>query len=289
MMAQQLISPLRYPGGKNNLTTYIQKLLEVNGLINCTFYEPYVGGAAVSLFLLSHNLVKKVVWVERDPLIYSFWHCVIKKSDELCKLINTLDITIDTWHQFQKYRKCDNINDYSILELGLAGLFFNRTNFSGVLKANPIGGLGQKSSYAIDCRFKKERLITLIKNINAFHGKIEVHFTDALEFLNQHKGKISRQNSFLYIDPPYYKQGQNLYRYFYTDSDHTKLSEHLKKQISPWLISYDDHEFIRNLYQSTCMHPIYMDYSIRSQRKAEELMISNLIIPPEFIELFSVG
>ena len=51
----ETINPLRYPGAKRSLVSYIDTLLEANHLQGCTFYEPYAGSAAVGLELLQHG------------------------------------------------------------------------------------------------------------------------------------------------------------------------------------------------------------------------------------------
>ena len=84
----------------------------------------------------------------------------------------------------------------------------------------------------------------------------------------------------MYIDPPYYMQGRKLYRHHYTDSDHETLAKYITAQGYPWLVSYDDHPRIRELYASKQMQPIYLDYKVKSSRTAQELVISNLVIPP---------
>jgi DNA adenine methylase len=285
----KLFSPLRYPGGKSNLVEYVSKLLESNGLTGCDFYEPYVGGASLSLALLSTNLINRAIWVEKDPLIYSFWYCVLNIPNDLCRAIIKTKVTIETWKEFQKYRDLTiDPSGFSPLELGLAGLFFNRTNFSGVLKAGPIGGMGQDSKYLIDCRFNnKQRIIDLIRDISQFASKIEVYHSDALAFLKKQEKKLTLNSdaSFVYIDPPYYKQGRQLYRYFYNDSQHDELAKFIKNQKFFWLISYDNHDYISNLYQSKLKYKIHFDYRMKSARKAEELLISNLPIPPECLEM----
>jgi DNA adenine methylase len=277
-----LISPLRYPGGKASLADYIARVLAMHGLEGCTFFEPYVGGASVSLYLLQQGLIKKAVWNEKDPLIYALWHCVINDPDKLISAIIKLPISIETWQEFQKYRRSlDPVSEYSILELGLAGLFFNRTNFSGVLGAGPIGGITQESKYLIDCRFNKQRLIDLISEISRFGKQIKVTNNDAIEHLKKELPKTKSHKCFIYIDPPYYKQGPRLYRYSYKEVDHQNLASFLANVPSPWLVSYDNHTFITDLYKNKNSQPIYTDYKMKNPRQAMELIISNLVIPPE--------
>ena len=90
------------------------------------------------------------------------------------------------------------------------------------------------------------------------------------------RGKVD----LVYIDPPYYTQGRKLYRHHYADADHAALATYITSQGYPWLVSYDDHPRIRELYASKQMQPIYLDYKVKSSRTAQELVISNLVIPP---------
>ena len=61
-------NPLRYPGAKSKLFTYVKKLLEVEGLRGCTFYEPFAGSATLSLQLLEDGIIDNAIINEKDPL-----------------------------------------------------------------------------------------------------------------------------------------------------------------------------------------------------------------------------
>lgn len=282
LVATDPASPLRYPGGKSLLSTYISGVLEENLLAGCTFYEPYAGGASVSLDLLRMGFVDKAVLIERDPLVYAFWHSVFNATDALCAAIEACPVTLETWQNLQSTKTVQDPRQasFTILQLGLAGLFFNRTNFSGIIGAGPIGGQAQTSAYKIDCRFNKTALIRQIRAASVLAPRVAVHFGDALSFLRKNAASISAGFSFVYIDPPYYLQGKKLYRHHYTDGDHVNLAAFITSQGYPWLVSYDDHPRIRELYASKQMQPIYLDYKVKSSRTAQELVISNLVIPP---------
>ncbi|WP_449240551.1 DNA adenine methylase [Desulfoscipio gibsoniae] len=279
------INPLRYPGAKRQLIPYVAKLLECNNLVGCKFYEPYAGSAVVGLDLLNREIVKKLVLVEKDLLIYSFWKCVFCYPDKLCARIENTPISIDTWRALSPFRKVDLLCNMEILDLGFAGLFFNRTNFSGIIKANPIGGIQQSSAYKIDCRFNKPVLIDLIQKISQARDHIEVYWDDALNFMNNNKKKFIRETSFVYFDPPYYSKGKQMYRHYYTDSDHKSLAGFVKKNKHfNWLISYDDAPFICGLYGGlgAQYRPFHLDYSAarETRSRGKELLISNLPLPP---------
>lgn len=276
----QIVSPLRYPGSKAALTDYIAAVIEANLLSGCTIYEPYAGSAAVALEMVSRGFAQRAVLVERDPLVYCFWHCVFNETEAFINDIFELDISIDTWNDFQLYRTASNLDEYTTLELGLAGLFFNRTNFSGILGAGPIGGIDQNSKYKINCRFNKKRIIEQIITIALLKEQVTVVFGDAIEYLITNSRDIENSFSFLYIDPPYYGQGKKLYRYWYEDENHKQLANYLINLEVPWLVSYDDHPKIREYYSSSTIQKLFIDYTARVSRKGEELLISNILIPP---------
>ena len=273
-------NPLRYPGAKSKLYGYMYNLLNAEGKRGCTFYEPFAGSAALSLMLLENNVIQKAVINELDPLLYYFWHSVFFETNDLVHLIETTPITLESWNNISQYREDDFIVDKSPVEIGFAGLFLNRTNYSGILKANPLGGIRQESEYKINCRFNRERVIDSIRQISAFRDRIEVFNLDAIEFMKKQLRYKRNNNIFVYIDPPYYLEGPGLYRCFYNRGQHERLAKFILKKNYPWLISYDDVEEIRKIYSRFAPISIYMDYSVHTSKKGKELLISNLKIPP---------
>jgi DNA adenine methylase len=236
----------------------------------------------VSIELLRRGFISRAVWIERDPLVFAFWRAVFEHTDALCAEIDALQVNMATWRRLQPLRVVTDPWKAAVglLHLGLGGLFFNRTNFSGIIGAGPIGGMEQASSYAVGCRFNKEKLIGQIRAVATYRDRVTVRFGDALKFLRRRAEALATGFSFVYIDPPYYAQGQKLYRYSYEDADHFALAQHITGQGYPWLVSYDDHPRIRELYNAVGIQPLYLDYTVRSTRRAQELLISNLVIPP---------
>jgi len=285
----EMINPLRYPGAKRTLVNYVDELLHANNLLGCCFLEPYAGSAAVGLELLQRGSIDTLVLCEKDVLIYALWKSVFTQTEALCTRIQETPITIETWRQLDLYRKVTDPGQGSVLELGFAGLFFNRTNFSGILKANPIGGMAQDSLYKIDCRFNKSKIIAIIRRLAHYRDRVEVHYGDALAFMRSQSSRFLRDSCFAYFDPPYYGKGSEIYRCFYTEFDHAALSRYVSDvRHLDWIISYDDAPFIHALYENSGVQcrPFFMDYSCapgaRSQGK--ELLISNLRLPP-----FAIG
>ena len=152
-------SPLRYPGGKYKMYEYVAQLIQKN---NCnTYIEPFCGGAAVALELLFNGVVKKIIINDYDYTIYCFWDSVLHRTDEFIKMVLQVEVSMEEWYKQKAIR--EDLDSYNSLEIGFSTFFLNRTNRSGIIdKAGPIGGFTQQGDYPIDCRFNKERLVTLV-------------------------------------------------------------------------------------------------------------------------------
>jgi len=72
-------SPLRYPGGKSALYPIIASAIKTNGLKNCTYVEPFAGGASIALSLLVDGVVDAEGNFIQNPRRYS----LRKVTDEI--------------------------------------------------------------------------------------------------------------------------------------------------------------------------------------------------------------
>ena len=73
-------------------------------------------------------------------------------------------------------------------------------------------------------------------------------------------------DSLLYLDPPYYIKGNDLYQHGFTVKDHERLASALKNTKHAWVLSYDDCDEIRELYQWACVQPLDVNYSITATK-----------------------
>jgi DNA adenine methylase len=279
------LSPLRYPGSKANFVPVVAQLLNKCEFRVRTFVEPYAGSASITLGLLENNIIEDAILGEQDPLLYAFWEAIFRHTDELLERFLELPITLETWHKLRPILATKSpYETKDFVSYALAGLFFNRANFSGILNGGPIGGMKQLSEYKIDCRTNKDEIVCRILAASTLADRVEVFFGDAVELI---KKRSNRKTDFIYADPPYYLQGENLYRYFYRMGDHKRLAQTLTNTKSKWLLSYDDHHVIEFLYEKFNMRRHDFQYSARSPKQHTELLISNFDLPSE-IEGWSV-
>ncbi len=89
--------------------------------------------------------------------------------------------------------------------------------------------------------------------------------------------KYDSIRSFFYIDPPYYEH-EDLYKRDATESfdGHVELFELLKTIKGKWLLSYNDHPFIHNLYKDYRIEKVETLYSLSGNTKPKtEIIIRN--------------
>lgn len=275
----EFLSPLRYPGGKAKVADFVRCLIEKNALLDGTYVEPYVGGGSVALSLLFNEYVKDIYINDKDIAIYAFWHSVLHEPETLCKLIKDTPVTVETWFKLRDYQdKTDNVD---LLHLGFSTFFLNRTNRSGILKAGVIGGYEQTGNYKIDARFNKEDLIKRIERIADYSDRIHLTNEDAVTLVQRLKKELP-YNTLFYLDPPYYIKGKGLYLNYYNDNDHQNIANSISDfREHKWIISYDNVDFIANLYSMFRQKTFELNYSASNSGKGKEIMIfsDNLVIP----------
>lgn len=279
-----LSSPLRYPGGKSNLSSYFEAFVEQNLLFGAPLYEPFAGGASISLAMLAKGYTERVYLNEYDPLLFSFWWCVVNRNDNLCSAIERTPVSMKSWRRLRQFLARD-WRHCSRLELGLACLFLNRVNFSGILSAGPIGGVAQNSRYPLGCRFNKERVVASIRAIHPFSKRISVSYGDGNTFLQRTADRMSRTRALVYVDPPYVLQGKRLYRKSYSNKQHQALAEVIASLSCAWIATYDNVPFIHRLFSNYYRRPIALEYMVKASRRCKELLISNCVLPaPAYLD-----
>lgn len=266
-------TPLRYPGGKGSLKYFLANTLLENELDGGTLIEPFCGGASGSLPLLVTGHINHLHLNDANPAIAAFWHSVFFDTHALASLIKYTPVNMQHWHRCRD--AIDHPEDASTLELGFAAFFMNRCNRSGLLTSGPIGGYQQKGNYKLDCRYNKTNLIARIERLGNLADHATVSCKDACDFLSGLGEKKLRQ-SLIFIDPPYVRQGYNLYKQFsFKPEDHQRLAEFIKPKDWHWLITYDDHPLIHSLYAERAKGVVELSYQMQQAKFGREIFVAS--------------
>jgi len=285
-------SPLRYPGGKLKIAGYVKTLIAENSLYDGTYIEAFAGGAGVALELLFSEYMHDLILNDADINIYAFWHSVVHNTNEFISLIEDASVTIDEWYNIRDSYQNFN-SSTSLLERGFATFFLNRCNRSGIIKGGPIGGYAQEGEWKLDARFNKNLLIKRVKRIGLYKNRIRLFNMDAVDFIKEIKTDIKDKNHFIYLDPPYFQKGQELYLNYYHPDDHQHLSIFVKENMSDltWMISYDNCPEIKRLYTQYRSTHHTLNYSVTSPKKGSECVFYSeaMKVPQESLDAIEIA
>lgn len=83
-----------------------------------------------------------------------------------------------------------------------------------------------------------------------------------------------RSDALFYLDPPYHGT-ERYYQATFADADHQRLRDVLQGVKGKWVLSYNDDEYIRDLYKDYRIEGIERNNNLASGNRYKELIICN--------------
>lgn len=253
------LSPYRYPGGKSKVIDYLYSHLQDSK--TKILVSPFTGGGSFELAMLEAGVVDSLHLNDLDTGIFSFWWTV-KHCPEA--LIDRLNEKLPTHIDYFIAQDLIN-NDYkgaNMIEAAWASLLVNRLAYSGIVKANPLGGRhGQQESLL--SRWNPNETIKRIERIYHLSDRIEISQENAVTLIEE---AYWAEGNTLFIDPPYVKKGKDLYHCYYTERDHLELASlldslHHGMPGADILVTYDYSRWLSQLYRYPNIEKIGRLYS----------------------------
>ena len=262
-------SPLRYPGGKSRSVDLISTIIPEFD----EFREPFLGGGSIFIYA-KQRFPNKKFWVNDLYFeLYKFWEMTQKDVDALVEKVYEWRNQFPIGKELHKFLN-ENLVNFNDLERGAAFFIYNRITFSGTSLS---GGF---SEGAFTGRFTESS----IQRLNQFAKVINGSTITNLDY--EELVKKEGENVFIFLDPPYYSatksalygKNGNMHKSF----NHVKFAENMKNCKHNWLITYDDSEYIRDLFSFANIMPWELMYGMRnvvegSDQKGKELFISNYL------------
>lgn len=264
----------RYPGGKNKLKKQIVATIQKHLHKDTEYREPFFGGGSIGLSLLFSDSFTNDIWInDKDKGVADLWTSVMQTPSELKKEVMNFTPSVSN---FEKYKQdlCNESLNEDTLTNGFKKLAVHQTSYSGLgtKSGGPLGGKKQQSKYKIDCRWSPKYIC---EKINTLHQKFQEITIRDNRCTNKDFAELIEDSSdaFIYLDPPYYDKGGELYQHAFTTKDHERLATKLKNSTNPWLLSYDECDEIKELYSWAHYTILPVNYSINSSRTKNELLI----------------
>jgi len=261
------------------LANFMRLVVERNRLLDGHYVEPYAGGAAVAWSLLLAEYVRHVHINDIDPALFAFWTAVLDHTDELCRRIRDGKVTMAAWRRHRNVLA--RPTEHSVIEVGFATFFLNRTNRSGIIRGGVIGGKSQAGRWKIDARFNRSDLIQRIQKIARYRRRITLTLMDAAGLLRDVVPTLP-QKTLIYLDPPYYLKGEGLYEHHYTHDDHARIATMVRDlEERKWLVSYDAVPQVLDFYRGLRRQQYDLAYSAQDRYAGFEVIFysPSLIVP----------
>jgi len=166
------------------------------------------------------------------------------------------------------------LSSFNGLEKAASFFIYNRITFSGTSLS------GGYSESAFNSRFTESSILRL-KNIEEIVRGVKITNIDYEKALSEDGDSV-----FIFLDPPYfsarksalYGKNGNLHKSF----DHKRFADVMKNCRHKWLITYDNSDYIKNLFSFANFFSWNLTYGMRNvngcgKQKGEEIFISNYL------------
>lgn len=217
------------------------------------YIEVFGGGGSVLFYKESHAPFE--VYNDADSQLVNLFRCIKFHREELQKEINSYVNAREIFYDMKQWLDMSFFTD-----IQRAAMFF----------------MTIKTSYGADRRSYG----CAPKNLHIdYLEQVEHRLKDGKGVVIEHKdfenliNVYDRPNALIYCDPPYHKTEKH-YDEKFTEQDHHRLKKCLDKIKGKFVLSYNDDEFIRELYKDYSIIPVSRQNNL-STGQFKELIIKN--------------
>jgi DNA adenine methylase len=242
-------SPFKWVGGKSRLRKAIIPLIPEH---QC-YVEPF-GGAAWVLFGKSPSPIE--VLNDIDEELINFFRVVKHRPQEL---IESFDLELVSRGEFLRLADAD---PQTLSEVERAHRFYylimagwgGEARYPRFQTSTSDGGHGNRLIGALK---------TLRKRIEPVHNRLRTVIIENLDW-NECIDRYDRPTSFLYLDPPYPRNGANYKHNIRLAAEHSAIAERLSKVQSKWMLSSYDTDEVRANFRQYKIVPIQSSSGMRA-------------------------
>ncbi len=232
---------LKWPGGKFKLRDRI--IAKIGPLTTGTYFEPFLGGAAVALNIEAR---KKVLGDVNSSLI-NLYHHVMQVDDFIDYAASFFVPANNTESAFYDLREQLNQTSDSKLKAALT-LYVNKHCYNGLMRENRSGEFNTPFGRYKKVTFPKPELLSFKSQLRG------------AKFVNTSYAKLlknAKAGDVVYCDPPYAPKSETAYFTSYSrekfgleqQQELANVAEKLAAKGAKVLISNHDTEFTREIYK----------------------------------------
>ncbi len=215
-----------YMGGKKNLSKKIISLMPPHQV----YIEPFFGSGAI---FFGKTKAKVNIINDIDSNLINLFIVLRDRYDELVHWCQHTPISRKLFNEYRKQIK--NGEEKDPIQRAGKYLYVLRLSFNGKfgIYFSPHGE-----------KWNREWM----KSIKLFAEKLDGVVIENVDF--ECLKKYDQKDALMYLDPPYYISNRSdYYVNLFSESDHLRLFRFVSNLTCKWIMSYDDNEYITNLYK----------------------------------------
>ncbi len=260
---------LKWAGGKQALADRLIRFFPSNFV---RYYEPFIGGASVLLALQP----EKAIVGDQNTWLLDTYNAIRADHGRVAQHLNEM---VNTREEYERIRRIQP-ETLDLYRRAAQLIYLNKTCFRGLFRVNrknqfnvPYGAYDRRY-YDPD---NLEVVARCLARVEIRYGDFELTLADVTP------------EDFVYMDPPYYKQGgysdfDRYTKWKFRENDQVRLAtvcRELDERSIRWAVSNSDTEFVRVLFDGYAMHPIANRREINlnsGNRDINELLITNYCV-----------
>lgn len=239
-------------GGKKLLRN---KIVEMFPKDDIERYVEVFGGAGWVLFHKDQH-AKLEIFNDVNSNLINLYRCIKYHPQELQRELSCLLVSREIFLDFHNQVDCRGFTD---IQRAARYFYLIKVSFGGKITSFGVNKKNLNGSIEYLSEINK-RLKSVVVENKDFENLIDVY---------------DREKALFFLDPPYYKT-EKYYANSFSENDHMRLCSTLKNIKGKFLLTYNDCDFIRNLYKDFNVNEVSRNNSL-SNKKSEykELIITN--------------
>jgi len=255
-----LKSPISWLGGKSRSVNKILPLIPDH----FTYVEPFAGALWI-LFAKEKSKLEIINDIDGD--LMNFWEVIKNAPDQFIESFNYCLISRKT---FEEYRKKYMAKDYyDCIERAHIFYYILKSCF-GARMTHPDFGIIKQGTSNLNFDI-------IERDIKAAHERLKKVVIESRDFQRVIK-VYDYEKCFMFLDPPYYETARYAVGKF-KDDDYINLAELCKNLKGKFLLTINNHDFIRELFKDFIFIEHDVTYSVsktnKERQKYGEIIIKN--------------
>ncbi len=249
-------SPLAYIGGKSKLSKTIISMIPEHQA-----YCEVFAGAAWVFFRKEPSKYENINDLDSD--LICFYRVLQNHIEEFLKQFKWLLSSREWFKDWQRQQKAGGLTD---IQWAARYYYLQLLSFGGRVRSR-VFGVGLKRRPMIN-------LLRIEEELSEVHIRLARATIENLPW-QEFVRRYDREQTFFYLDPPYYKAPY--YEHNLELKDYEEMAKILSQIKASFILSINDHKVIRNTFREFKIKPVTLQYSVAKDQNTEgnELLVTN--------------